>query len=82
MTNILFFAQLREQLDCEQIQIDITEKLTVAELISQLVAQNPHWQRFFTNNKLLVAVNQTMVDKNHVINPTDEIAFFPPVTGG
>ncbi|MBU2883494.1 molybdopterin converting factor subunit 1 [Psychrosphaera sp. B3R10] len=82
MTDILFFAQLREQLGCEQVQVELKEATAVADLIGILVTQYPQWQRYLTNNKLLVAVNQTMVDKNHTIHPNDEVALFPPVTGG
>ena len=44
--------------------------------------KNKEWQSFFENNTLLAAVNHDMVDENHPVKAGDEVAFFPPVTGG
>mgnify|MGYP000745983890 CR=1 FL=1 len=82
MIKVLFFASLREQLSCESINLDATNIRTVAELKQQLLTSNPTWQTFFENTSLLTAVNQEMCDENTVVNPGDEVAFFPPVTGG
>lgn len=82
MINVLFFAQLREQLKTDRIQVDMPTPCSVAQLQTQIVQQYPQWQAFFENRTLMVAVNQTMVESDEMINPQDEVAFFPPVTGG
>lgn len=82
MITVLFFAQLREQLKTDRLQVAITTPCSVAMLQAQIIEQNPQWQTFFENRTLMVAVNQTMVDSDEIINSQDEVAFFPPVTGG
>ena len=82
MVKVLFFAQLREQLQCEQLDVALQAPSNVAELRNRLVAEHPHWANFLANDKLLFSVNQTLVKSIHAVNDGDEIAFFPPVTGG
>lgn len=82
MIKVLFFAKLREQLGCEGIEMDGREINTVAELRRQLIEQHPHWAALLNDKNLLVAVNQTLAKAEHPINVDDEVAFFPPVTGG
>jgi len=82
MINVVFFAALREQLDCESLTIDSNELNTVADVIKQLSARNEQWQQKLNSASLLSAVNHDMVDKSHPVKAGDEVAFFPPVTGG
>lgn len=82
MVTILFFAQLREQLKCEKINISIDESKNISELREILIKQSPHWEKFLGNDKLLFSVNQVLVKASHRVNDGDEVAFFPPVTGG
>jgi molybdopterin synthase sulfur carrier subunit len=52
-------------------------------LIEHLLLLHPHFEAIFQDDrKILIAVNQTVVDKSQVLDPGDEIAFFPPMTGG
>jgi sulfur-carrier protein len=81
MIKVLFFAALREQLGSEQITIPVEEPATIADVIDALLALNPQWQSAFSQS-LLCAVNQNMVSREHPVNAGDEVAFFPPVTGG
>ena len=82
MIKVLFFAQLREQLNCAEHVLALSGECTVAQLRVLLVQQNPRWAVFLDNEKLLCAVNQSMVKLSHVVKDGDEVAFFPPVTGG
>ena len=82
MIRVLFFAQLREQLGCEQLALALPEPTSISQLRQLLVTQHPQWNAFLSSDKLLFAVNQTMAKATYLINDGDEIAFFPPVTGG
>lgn len=82
MTKILFFAELREKLNCSAIELELTQTSTIKEIIELLILQHPHWQSIFAQGSVLSAVNQTMVAPDSVVQPGDEVAFFPPVTGG
>lgn len=82
MIHILFFAQLREQLQCDGLDVEISSPTTISLLREQLVKNHPHWQIFLNTDALLFAVNQTLVKATHPVVDDDEVAFFPPVTGG
>ncbi|NRA70939.1 MAG: molybdopterin synthase sulfur carrier subunit [Gammaproteobacteria bacterium] len=83
MLKIIFFAQTRELVDCDSVDITFEAKLSQLENIRQLlVTRGDKWDLALQREKLLVAVNQTMSPWDTLINDGDEIAFFPPVTGG
>lgn len=82
MIRVLFLAQLREQLKTAELKIPLGNIGSVAALKQHLVIQHPEWEQFLSNSKLLVAVNQEYTKVDVVIKSGDEIAFFPPVTGG
>jgi molybdopterin synthase sulfur carrier subunit len=82
MIKIVFFAALREQLDCAELSISADDVKTVADIKLLLSAKNEQWQQTFSNASLLSAVNHDMVDGNQLVKAGDEVAFFPPVTGG
>ena len=80
--NILYFASLREQLDCAAEDFDVPATVTdLASLRAHLVARGDAWQPL-AQNRVRAAVNQGMVGPDHLLSDGDEVAFFPPVTGG
>jgi len=82
MIKVVFFAALREQLDCSELQISADEVQTIADIKSKLAHKNEHWQQVFSNGALLSAINHDMVMSDCMVKSGDEVAFFPPVTGG
>lgn len=82
--KVLYFAGLREQLGSPGEELEVSESAsTVAALRTQLMARGGVWQSALAQGKALrVAVNQEMAQPGTPVKPGDEIAFFPPVTGG
>lgn len=81
--KILFFASLKERLNCEALNLDIQNTpVSVEDVLNTLKARGDVWEEALTANKLLVAVNQEMRSFDTVLSNDDELAFFPPVTGG
>jgi len=82
--KILLFANLREQVGTGVEVVDLPDSAsTVAGLRLHLMKRGGAWQSALSDMKVVrVAVNQDMAAANAPLNPGDEIAFFPPVTGG
>ena len=81
MVNVLFFASLREALGVGQVSYQLDCSVSAAGLLEQLQAQGVEWQKALSG-RLLCSVNQDIVPLDTVISDGDEVAFFPPVTGG
>ena len=83
MTDILFFASLKEELGCDQLSYTLPkDQINVAQLKQLLIEQEPGWQKALSNPLILAAINHDMVTDEALIKEGDEVAFFPPVTGG
>ncbi|MEE6076680.1 molybdopterin synthase sulfur carrier subunit [Avibacterium paragallinarum] len=81
MIKVLFFAQTRELIGVDEIAI--TESFANVEEVRQyLSAKGEKWALALDKEKLLVAINQTLASLESEVQNGDEIAFFPPVTGG
>jgi molybdopterin synthase sulfur carrier subunit len=75
--NVKYFASLRERMGCEEQTVEIdADSMTVADL----------WDKYLSSDAMpsnvLVAVNMEYTDPSHTLKDGDEVAFFPPVTGG
>ncbi|MGF1694933.1 molybdopterin synthase sulfur carrier subunit [Vibrio lamellibrachiae] len=81
MIKVLFFAQTRELVGVDSVELDATFD-TVEQVRAHLVQQEGKWDIALEQGKLLAAVNQSIVPLDSSIVDGDEIAFFPPVTGG
>jgi molybdopterin synthase sulfur carrier subunit len=82
MITILFFASLRDLLECEKMTLNIDSPVSVANVIEHLKNTQAEWAKAFNKTKVLCAVNQSIVNFEYVVSDGDEVAFFPPVTGG
>jgi sulfur-carrier protein len=82
--KLRYFAALREQLGTAAEDIELPAGVaTVAALRAHLRGRGGAWQLALADGKLIrTAVNQDMAQPADAIRAGDEVAFFPPVTGG
>ncbi|MGE0875775.1 MAG: molybdopterin converting factor subunit 1 [Burkholderiales bacterium] len=82
--KVLFFAGLRERLGVSREDVDLPAGVaTLGGLRAHLAARGEPWTGALAEGRLLrMAVNQDMAGADAAIKPGDEVAFFPPVTGG
>jgi len=82
--KLLYFAWLRTKIGTAEEMLDPPPGVKdVAGLIEWLKGRGPRFADALGNQKAVrVAVNQTYVPWTHPVKPGDEIALFPPVTGG
>jgi sulfur-carrier protein len=84
VVTLLYFAGLRESLGTSREQVALpSANATVSALVDELRRRDSRWTEAFAPGKQWrVAVNQQMATLATPVKPGDEIAFFPPVTGG
>jgi len=82
--RILYFAWMREHTGCSSEEIQLPEKVeTIAELAEYLRGRSAGHEAALRNMKTVrVAVNRRYAQLDSTVSAGDEIAFFPPVTGG
>ena len=74
--EVRFFAALRERFGESQRQVSVPAGTTVAGLWTELSGEST------LSDNLRAAVNFEYVEPERLLSPGDEVAFFPPVTGG
>ena len=84
MLQLLYFAWLRERIGTGAEDLPLPPGVaTVADLIAWQRARGPaHAAAFSAGNTIRCAVNQEFAGPETALRPGDEVAFFPPVTGG
>ena len=82
--KLLYFARIREQIGFSSEERDIPSDIkTVFALISLLKSEGSHYDRAFSDmDAIRVAINRQHVASNSSLEGAQEIAFFPPMTGG
>lgn len=84
MITVLFFAHCRELIGCTELHIDYQSSFLTVNDIIDVLDQMPaiQYTQKMKDIKIIVAVNQEIVTTASAIFDGDEIAFFPPVSGG
>jgi molybdopterin synthase sulfur carrier subunit len=82
--KLLYFAWLKTKTGVAQEEVDPpAEVTTVGELLAWLRDRGPGYAEALADLQVVrVAVNQAYADPDHPVGPGDEVALFPPVTGG
>ena len=83
MIQLRYFASLRETLGIGEEQIELPENVSDLPALTRWLQQRGEsWQNALADQRLHVAVNQQIVSAESRVADGDEIAWFPPVTGG
>ncbi|WLQ14115.1 molybdopterin converting factor subunit 1 [Hahella aquimaris] len=83
MIKVLFFAKLREQVGRSEMQLPALDSgSSVASLLDAVIAELPEAEAVLRQGNVLAAINQEMAPLSATVADGDEVAFFPPVTGG
>jgi molybdopterin synthase sulfur carrier subunit len=84
MLKVLFFAHLKERLDCAGMELQWSDFPTdLDSLQAELCARGGSlWHEVLSQPNTIRAVNHEVVAGNAALADGDEVAFFPPVTGG
>ena len=83
--KLLFFASLRERFEFSQKEISLTKQVRTAEefLLDMSKQIGGDWVDLFENkNMYKLAINQELSSWKDPIHEGDELAIFPPITGG
>lgn len=82
--KILYFAWLRERIGVASEEFDLPDNIKdVNGLLQHLISRGAGYAYAFEEPSVIkIAVNQDFAKGTAVISNTDEVAFFPPVTGG
>lgn len=82
MITVKFFASLKAIAEKEEEQIEVQSSISMDQLSDIISKTSPKMADIIRDNKIMVSVNQEMVDANTVIHDGDEVAFLPPFSGG
>jgi molybdopterin synthase sulfur carrier subunit len=84
LITILYFARLKESLNYSTEEIDLPADVnSIAALKLHLAKRGEAWANLFNGQQTIrAAINHALVENDDVIKNGDEVAFFPPVTGG
>jgi molybdopterin converting factor subunit 1 len=80
MVAVKFFAGFREKVGTDQVNIDIDDT-TVENLIGLLDKKHPGIKELIDSGAT-IAVNRNVAKLSDAVKDTDEVAMFPPVSGG
>ena len=75
-----FFAQLRDAAGISELDVDLAERSTIADLLAQIYQTHPALRPH--DKSMLFGVGVEFAQRNHTLNEGDEVAIMPPVQGG
>jgi sulfur-carrier protein len=84
LITVLYFARLKESLNYSTEEMELPESVqTIAQLKTHLAKRGEAWANLFNGKQTIrAAINHALVENDAAIKNGDEVAFFPPVTGG
>ena len=84
MLTVRFFSLIRAALACEQLEVAHHSELRTADDLKRSLSNTggEKWREALYQPNVVHALNQRVVNTDHVLQNGDEVAFFPPMTGG
>ena len=83
MIQLRYFASLREMLGVGDEQLELPDGVhDIDTLTGWLQNRDETWNRALSDSRLHIAINQEIVQRGASVHDGDEVAWFPPVTGG
>ncbi len=82
MIKVRFFASFRERVGKGEVSLDLDREVTIAQLLEKLKAEFPESEKILEHGRCIIAVNQEVATEETPVSPGDEVAVFPPVSGG
>jgi len=82
MIRVLFFAKIKDQIRKDFFDLESEFPTTVSKVRNSLISEFSEHESLFKSGYALCAVNQQISNEETIIKNGDEVAFFPPVTGG
>lgn len=82
MLHVFYFGALADELGCREEQVQVPLEISTAGNLREWLAnRGTQWQAL-QHTRVKVAVNHEVARSCHLLRNGDEVAFFPPVTGG
>jgi MoaE-MoaD fusion protein len=78
--RLLFFATLKDIVGAREMQLEVPVGVTIADVLTHLEGNYPRIKEY--RQVVLTAINEEYVDQNTQVEDGDELAIFPPVSGG
>jgi molybdopterin converting factor subunit 1 len=82
MVSVRLFAGFKEKINKDTLEIRLNTHTTLEDFIINLGESFPQIAEILENNQATIAVNHEIVDQDYILKDSDEIALFPPVSGG
>ena len=78
--HVQFFSRLRDLVGAAEMDLEVPEKATAADLLEIVYAKTPVLRDW--DKSILVAAGVEFVGRDYAVQPGDQIAVMPPVQGG
>ncbi len=84
MIRVLFFARIRDQLGCSNLELEWADCPDNLDALQEYLCARggDAWRAALAGDNVIRAINQSVVEGSPALSDGDEVAFFPPVTGG